>query len=143
MEVKKRHDSLVLSLMGLAILVGTAIFVFTLMGGTKKEAEVKVTDGQIVITGQYGITYQLTDVSDIQLKDDIPAIGRKTNGAGLGEIKKGDFMVDGLGKCRLFIHKESGPYIYLTVGDGYTIINFGDPAKTTAVYEELKNALGR
>jgi hypothetical protein len=110
--------------MGGIILLITMGFILYLFSGTKKEAAVTVEGDKIAISGQYGVTYDIGDVSDVQLVDNVPPIGRKVNGAGLGEIKKGNFEVSGLGKCRLFIHSGNGPYIYLIVNGEYTIINF-------------------
>ncbi len=128
-------------ILGLIILLGVAIFLFILIDGTKKETEIIIQGNQIVFKGQYGVTVVLEEISDIQLKNDIPAIGIKVNGAGLGEIMKGEYKVEGLGTCRLFVHSEKGPYIYIMVDGKYTIINFKDSAKTMAIYEELKKAV--
>ncbi len=51
------------------------------------------------------------------------------------------YEVEGLGTCRLFVHSEKSPFIYLLVDGKYTIINFEDSAKTMAIYEELKKAI--
>lgn len=139
---KEQHKVSIKPLMlGLIIFLGVAIFLFILINGTKKETEVSIQGNQIVFKGQYGVTDNLKEITDIQLKNDIPAIGMKVNGAGLGEIMKGDFEVEGLGTCRLFVHSEKGPYIYMMVDGKYTIINFKDSAKTMAIYEELKKAV--
>jgi Ca2+/Na+ antiporter len=141
-EKKQRKASVNSSMIiGLISLLGAAIFLFVLVNGTKKETEVIIQGNQIVFKGQYGVTDNLKEITDIQLKDDIPAIGMKVNGAGLGEIMKGDFKVEGLGTCRLFVHSEKGPFIYMLVGGKYTIINFIDSAKTMAIYEELKKVI--
>lgn len=128
-------------LMGLIVFLGVAIFLFTLISGTKKETEVIIQGNQIVFEGQFGVTDNLEEITDIQLKNELPAIGMKVNGAGLGEIKKGEYKVEGLGTCRLFVHSEKSPFIYMVVDGKYTIINFEDSAKTMAVYEELMRAI--
>lgn len=140
-EKKKHKLSVKSSLIGLIIFLGVAIFLFMLINGTKKETEVIIQGNQIAFKGQYGVTDNFEEITDIQLKNDIPAIGMKVNGAGLGEIMKGDFKVEGLGICRLFVHSEKGPFIYMMVDGKYTIINFKDSAKTMAIYEELKKAI--
>lgn len=67
----------------------------------------------------------------------MPSIGKKVNGAGLGEFKKGDFEVEGIGTCRLFLHSEDGPFIYIIVSNKYNIINYNDASKTKALHMEL------
>jgi hypothetical protein len=112
-----------------------------LFQGTKKEARVMVTSSKIEIKGQYGTDINIKDIKDIKLSDTMPAIGRKVNGAGLGEFKKGDFNVAGLGTCRLFLHSTKGPFIYIITDKKYTIINFKDANKTVSIHEELKKVL--
>ncbi len=128
-------------IIGLISLLGSVMFLFVLVNGTKKETEVIIQGNQIVFKGQYGVTDNLKEITDVQLKTNIPAIGMKVNGAGLGEIMKGDFEVEGLGTCRLFVHSEKGPFIYIMVDGKYTIINFKDSNETMAIYEELKKAI--
>jgi len=127
-----------MTIIGLVIGIGVLIFVLTLFGSTKKEAEVFIEGDKLVIKGQYGATYDLAGITGIELADAIPPVGRKVNGAGLGAIKKGDFVVEGLGTCRLQLHAAEGPFIHLTVGGQHVFLNFYDPARTAAKYEELR-----
>lgn len=139
-EMKVNRNLLIKIFTGLIILLGVAIFLIVLTNGTKKESEVLVTENKIEIKGQFGTTIELKDVSDIQLIDTIPAVGKQVNGAGLGEIRKGDYNVEGLGTCKLYTQSKEGPFIYIIVGNKYTIMNYKDTSKTTSVYQELKKA---
>jgi len=107
------------------------------MNGTKQETQVLVTDTQIEIIGQYGVVYQIQDVAEVRLESTIPNINRKVNGSSLGSVKKGNFEVEGLGKCTLFVHVQSCPYVYILIENNYTIINFEDGEKTQKLYEDL------
>jgi hypothetical protein len=124
-------------IVGLIIAVAAVVFVIVLLSGTKQETEVLITDTQIEITGQYGVTYQISEVAQVRLESTIPNINRKVNGSSLGSIRKGNFEVEGLGRCRLFIHAQSGPFVYILVENSYTIINFEDINKTEKLYEDL------
>lgn len=141
LEKKQLKVSVKSLMIGLIIFLGVAIFLFILVNGTKKETEVIIQGNQIVFKGQYGVTDNMEEITDVQLKNEIPTIGMKVNGAGLGEIMKGDFEVEGLGTCRLFVHSEKGPFIYMMVDGKYIIINFKDSAKTMGIYAELKKAI--
>lgn len=136
-----RNNSIIQLILALIIVGGVAIIVMSLFQGTKKEVQVVVTDSKIEIKGQYGTDIDIKDIQDIKLVDTIPTIGKKVNGAGLGEFKKGDFDVEGLGTCRLFLHSEEGPFICIITDKKYTIINFKDASKTASVHEELKKVL--
>jgi hypothetical protein len=141
-EKKELKASAKLTMIGVAaVLVIAGVSFFLAINGTLKETEVIIQDNQIVFKGQYGITENLKGITDVQLKNNIPAVGIKTNGAGIGEIMKGDYKVEGLGTCRLFVHSEKGPFIYMMADGKYIIANFKDPAKTAAVYEEIKKAV--
>lgn len=130
-------------ILALIIISGVVILVMFLFQRTKSEAEVRITENQIEIRGQYGTTINIEDITDILLVETIPSIGKKVNGAGLGEFKKGDFDVEGIGVCRLFLHSKEGPFIYIIVNGNYIIINYKDTSKTASIFKELKEVLNR
>ncbi len=125
---------------GLLILVVTLGVVWYLVAGTLREADAHIQGDTFVITGQYGQTYALADISEIKLVEASPTVGRKVNGAGLSGIRKGDYEVAGLGKARLFLHSDAGPYLHLLVNGKWTILNFGDPAKTVGIHDRLRSS---
>jgi hypothetical protein len=141
MKMKARNNSMIATVLGLAIILCTAIFIMVLVNGTKKEAEVLIKENRIEIKGQFGTAINIKDITGIELIDTIPAVGFKVYGAGLGEIKKGDFNVEGLGTCRLFIHSKEGPFIYIIADNKYTIMNFKDASNTASLHGELKKVL--
>jgi hypothetical protein len=125
---------------GLVIMVVVLVFVITLASGTRREAEAYVQGDRFVITGQYGQTYALADISEVRLVEAAPVVGRKVRGAGLGIIRKGDYEVAGLGTSRLFLHSDTGPYLYLKANGKWTILNFGDPDKTVGIHDRLRQS---
>lgn len=122
------------------ILVGVLVFLVYLFSATKNEAEVVVNGTSFEVKGMYGGTFSLKDISSIELKDTMPAVGAKTNGSGLGETMKGYFKVEGLGECLLFIDADNGPYLFITVGGKHIIMSYKDGEKTKQVYQELLDA---
>ena len=141
MTDKKNNNSLFAVIFAVVVIAAAAIFVVTLMKGTKEEAEIMITDGVLEITGQYGVSSSLEDIEEVRLQEEIPEIGRKVNGAGLGSIRKGDYEVEGMGTCRLFLHAESGPYLYIKTEGKYLIVNYADAQKTEDAYERLQDQL--
>lgn len=137
---RRNGGSLVALAIGLLVLAGAATMVYSLMSGTRREAEVKIQGDKIVITGQYGVTYRLADLEDVRLADSLPSVGRKVNGAGLGAVRKGDYEVAGYGTARLFIHSQTGPYLYLKVGGKWTILNSADPRKTVGIHDRIRDS---
>jgi len=137
----KSTRSMIALIAGLLIVVASAVFVFVLMNGSRQETEVLISGSQVEFTGQYGITYEISEISEIKIEETIPTILRRTNGASVGDIKKGSFELEGLGKCRLFIHSPDGPYVYIRIGSSYTIINYEDDGKTEELYKNLAEAI--
>jgi hypothetical protein len=124
-------------IVGGAIVVIVAVFVFLLFSSTNKETEVSIQNGTITFSGQYGASYSLADLVEVQKVDSIPTILARTNGAAIGEIKKGNFTVDGLGTCRLYVMSAAGPYLILKFKTNTVIVNFKDAQKTETLYTSL------
>jgi hypothetical protein len=120
------------------ILAVVAVVLLVLNFTTRKESEVVINgDGNFTITGMYGKTIGFNNVHSIKLKDPMPAIGTKTNGAGLGDVNKGYFDVSGVGNSLLFVHTSKGPFIFIETNERMVIINYKDADKTKSVYDKL------
>lgn len=98
---------------------------------------------QLKISGAYGINLNYSDIDDISLQTEMPAVGMKINGLGWGSILKGYFEVQGMGSARLFLRSSQGPVIIITFKDrsNPVLINFSDPAETTRLYQQLKSQI--
>jgi len=96
---------------------------------------------QLKITGAYGLSINYSDIEDIHLQTEMPAVGMKTNGLGMGPILKGHFQVEGMGSALLFMRSAHGPVIIITLNNQSNplLINFSDPAETTRLYQQLKS----
>nr|AIA99591.1 hypothetical protein [uncultured bacterium contig00023(2014)] len=122
---------------GIPILMAVGIPVLIATGAQPSKAI--IGEDSVTFTGQYGIAIQLDDIAKCELWDDIPRITARTNGLGLGDICKGDFRLDSLGKCRLFIKLGDTPYLYIETKDGRKIIfNSPDPPVTESLFEALR-----
>ena len=75
MESKKQKYNIVAIIAGGLILLGAVVFVAILLTGTSREAEVIFTGDSFEITGQFGISYDLNEITDISLENDIPRSG--------------------------------------------------------------------
>ncbi len=135
---KRRRNSIIASLIiGGAIIIGFAAFFIYMDKNFKVDTEIVVTDTTFEVNGMYSGIFELASVSSLELKDSIPEILERTNGAAIGEVKKGDFKLENLGLCRLYLISEEGPYLYIKVNDFYVIINYKDRTRTEALYQEL------
>jgi len=102
-----------------------------------RESTVGIEGEWIRIGGIYSTRIDFNEVTDIRMEDSIPAIKSRTNGYAFGDTRKGHFRLQDLGKGRLYIHSNKGPFIYIMTGDSYTIINFGSSDKTRKLFAEL------
>jgi len=93
----------------------------------------------IRFSGKYGVEINIDEIGDVQLVEKRPSIKGRTNGLSLGQVRKGFFNVEGLGKTRLLIHSGKGPFLMITTKSGeITIINFKDKDETKMLYNEVK-----
>ena len=86
----------------------------------------------------YGKTFPAPDVTGISLEPALPRVLARTNGfAGAGSLR-GHFRVEGLGDGQLFAEEGMPPYVLVRLREeGFVILNFREPEKTRALYEEL------
>lgn len=140
--MKIRLNGLIASFAVLAVIFVfmTTVFAFIFLSfkSTMQETEVVITPDTIEFKGIYGGKYAMGDVVEIILKDTLPTVLKKINGAGLKDIKKGCFHLEGIGECKLFVHNvKKGPFVYIKVNEQYIIINYKDQAKTEQLYNTL------
>ncbi|OAV75268.1 hypothetical protein Barb7_01124 [Bacteroidales bacterium Barb7] len=130
---KKSTKILLLFPVSITILITVFLFV------SSKEPSIHIEHGNINITGLYGETVPIKEIKHIQILDTIPEIRLRTNGFAFGSIRKGHFLVEGLGNVKLFLSSSSAPYIEIqTLSDQYIIVNFKNADKTINIYNEIK-----
>lgn len=98
---------------------------------------VEIEPGGIVISGIYGAVIPREAISGIDLKSDTPKVLSKNNGFNSGEVRKGHFTLDEIGRGRLFLESNRGPFVYIFTENSYVIINYKDPRRTKALYQML------
>ena len=64
----------------------------------------------------------------------------KTNGFGGGASLRGHFRVEGLGDGRLYVEEGFAPYVLVRLREGFVVVNFREPERTRALYEEMARA---
>lgn len=135
---KSRKSTMITALVvGGALIIGAILFVMHMNNIVEVEAQVIISDSSFEVNGMYGGIYLFDEVETVELKDTMPEILVRTNGAAIGEVKKGNFKLEELGLCRLYLSSETGPYVYIMVNDFYVIINYPNKDKTQQLYEDL------
>ncbi|HPU02151.1 MAG: DUF3784 domain-containing protein [Firmicutes bacterium] len=121
--------------MAATLLILCGVGAVIIYGQASPQVEVKAEG--IVIGGLYGTTIPAEKIREVSLENEIPRIIYRNNGLGYGEIKKGYFTLEGLGRGRLYLESREGPYIFIQTAESYAIINFKDRARTEALYESM------
>lgn len=120
-----------------AILVG----VFVLIGYSIQEPEVSVEGSSLKISGFYGETIPLDKIRAVSMMDSMPQIGFKTNGFGLGEVRKGYFKIAGMGTVKLILTTETKPLVRIDLDGNVLIFNTDDSTKTKRIYQTIRQAV--
>jgi len=119
----------------------TFSFVIGLMFYSTRPTRVTFKEEGLEIHGMYGDTYPWESVNELSLLEELPSIGRKTNGAAVGSKYKGYFMINDYGKVKLHIDSNYPPFIYLDISDGIVIFNMESANETKEVYNKLLNQI--
>jgi hypothetical protein len=94
-------------------------------------------DGLEVQSPFYGKVFPASDITGISLLPALPRVLLKTNGFGGGASLRGHFRVEGLGDGRLYVEEGFAPYVLVRLRAGFVLVNFREPERTRALYEEL------
>lgn len=117
----------------------TFLFVIGLITYGFIPSKASYANDTIRFSGMYGFEINTGEIKNVELSNELPTIGIRTNGFSLGKINKGFFNLDKFGKSRLLIHSDLAPYLIITENDGdKTIINFKDKNETNKTYEKIK-----
>jgi len=133
MNTKSKGIMIVVISLLLLVSVGVGVMVFY----GSRPAEYSIENGVLNISGMYGQEVPISEISDIQLLDEMPEITFKTNGSGLGNMMKGNFTVKGIGGVKLFVDVSKSPFIYLETSETTYILNGADEKTTRALYADL------
>lgn len=125
--IKKKNIVRIVAVLGVAAL---------LFAGSL-ESKITYADDSLKISGMYGTTISYEEIRTTELRDSLPAIQRRNNGIGFFGLRKGYFTLAELGKARLLVHAQAGPYIVLETQDEVIIINYRDPQRTRSEYAKL------
>jgi len=93
-----------------------------------------------VETPFYGASFAVTDITAVSLETKLPRVLLKTNGAGVAGSLRGHFRVEGLGDGRLYVEEGFAPYVLVRLRQGFVLVNFREPERTRALYDEMGRA---
>ena len=107
-----------------------------------RDPQVTLGVGRLSVrTPFYGQDYALAEITAVSLEPRLPRVLARTNGFAGGGLLRGWFLVDGLGKGKLFVDAGCAPFVLVRLREGFVIVGFSSPEKTRALYESLQAAL--
>lgn len=120
------------------ILIGLPVMFYY----SEKEPEVIIHKDRIQIKGMYGLSIDLSEITDISLIEKSMkeiGVGSRTNGyGGFGDTLKGNFKSDTLGETILFVRANSAPTIKIErAGKKDIYISFNNAERTNLLYSNL------
>jgi hypothetical protein len=131
----KRKRSYIISILIAVITVGTLAVVFFL---GIQEPKMTFNEDTFVISGVYGGEWKYSELTHIEIVDEMPEVTLRTNGYGTPTISKGHFRVKDVGKSLLFIYKGNSPYIFIETERDKIFINSKSAGQTKDWYDLLK-----
>jgi hypothetical protein len=125
-------------LVSIAAIGGGGLLVLGLFWSSLRPPVVHVgPEGLRVDTLFYGATFPAGDIVSVSLEPRLPRVQMKTNGfAGAGTLR-GTFRLEGWGDGRLYVDEGMSPYVVVRLRQGYAVVNFREPERTRALYEEI------
>jgi hypothetical protein len=97
-------------------------------------------DGFEIESPFYGTDFPAADITAISLEPTLPRVLARTNGFAAAGTLRGHFDVEGLGSGRLFVEAGDPPYVLVRLREGFVIVNFREPERTRALFDEMVHA---
>jgi len=126
-------------------MLGPAIVVVIVLSGaalvltlSSRPIDVVTSASDVAIHGAgYTARVPFGDIVSVHLDDRLPAISWRTNGAAFGGKLRGHFKLSDGRAAQLFVTSRRPPFITLETRTEPVIVNFDEPERTRALYEQL------
>jgi hypothetical protein len=125
-----------LSILALGVVLLGALFYFQMRPPTVAVARTGLEIG----TPFYGASIPAADIVGVSLETRLPRVITKTHGFGGAGTLRGWFRLEELGEGRLYTEQGFAPYVLVRLRQGYVIVNFREPERTRALYDDMARA---
>lgn len=125
----------------LVLVVAFLVFIGTMMVNDSKAAKFEITEDSLSIQCSFGTDVPLSEIENLTTTDTLPAVGTKTNGAGIGSMQKGQYNLKDGRKARLYLDKNQPLFITFTQDDTVFFLNADTQADTQALFDQLQKAV--
>lgn len=126
------------SIIGIFIFVVTLVVVIFLIQGSLAKPSYSFANNNFTISGQYGVTINLSGATVNHELSQVPTTEMKTNGSGIGKVEKGYFKISGSEVYCNVMDKDASGYILITDKQGSKYyINCASSEETTDLYNKI------
>jgi hypothetical protein len=99
----------------------------------------KAGPDSLEVRALFGFRVPYSEITELRLESEPVATGARVFGnSAFGLFLEGDFMVDGLGKARVFLKRPNVSYILVRTADRDYAISLGSADKDRALYERMR-----
>ena len=106
-----------------------------------KDTKITINEDGLEIHGMYGGYYPWSEIKNIEMKETLPKIQFKINGASLAGKLKGHFRSKELGNIKVFLDKKVTPFIYFDYKGKKIIFNLSSSVATKLAYGSIREKL--
>lgn len=124
---------------GLYVLGATLIFVLFMQYLGDKNDQMHIENDHIKIEGSYGQEIHYSDITKIELVNQLPKISSKIHGFAMGDIHKGIFKTTSGEKIKLVLNSDSKPFIFILTSDAKKIyFSANEDESNEDIFNEFK-----
>lgn len=106
-----------------------------------KDTKITIKEDGLEIQGLYGGYYPWPEIKNLEIKETLPNIQFKINGASLAGKLKGHFRSKDLGNIKVFLDKKVASFIYFDYKGKKIIFNLSSSADTKLAYASIREKL--
>ncbi len=130
----------------LALPIGTTValllIVSVFMVYISRPTDVTLYQEGLQIHGLYGSVYDWHEINEVELRNELPVINKRTNGSAIGSHLKGYFSTEEYGTVKLFVDTKNAPFIFMETEDGIVFFNGKDSEETERIFLEILHKSG-
>lgn len=121
-----------------------AVALMSIIGYGLYPTSIRINNDQIEFSGMYGTKIKVNEIEKLELLNKLPQIVLRTNGFSMGNVNKGYFNVDSLGRCRLLVNTLNSPLVAITQKNNLKLIfNLPDSIKTIEIYRKIEQLVNQ
>lgn len=117
--------------------VGIVIVLIIIIIFAMRQPTITVDTGGVEISGFYGKEYSIDKIISVELLDEMPNIGIRTNGMSIGPIKRGYFKVDGYGSSTLHVNTGHVAFLAVRTEDRTVFFSFDQTEEAMDIYDKI------